>query len=206
MATSCAPAAAELRAVWQPRYKNGYSDQAWTYGITLEAMAQAHLLTKRKEMPGYMKRAADWLLGNLGMDPPRDGSSTTAIWPDARPDSRMSPRQAVIAATGTSRTKGFRRQVGEQDATEHLTSRSIFRTRGDSSGICPRTRADGGTVSDQVDCPRHDRVRRPLEESVCSARPGRRRSVLCGALMAEFGAEVIKTEMPGRGDDLRRLA
>jgi crotonobetainyl-CoA:carnitine CoA-transferase CaiB-like acyl-CoA transferase len=27
----------------------------------------------------------------------------------------------------------------------------------------------------------------------------------CGTLLSEFGAEVIKTEMPGRGDDLRRL-
>jgi succinyl-CoA---D-citramalate CoA-transferase len=27
----------------------------------------------------------------------------------------------------------------------------------------------------------------------------------CGVLMAEFGADVIKTELPGKGDDLRRL-
>jgi hypothetical protein len=52
------------RTVWQPRFRNGYSEQAWTYGITLEAMAQAHLLTRRREMRGYMKRATDWLLAN----------------------------------------------------------------------------------------------------------------------------------------------
>src|SRR2546428_10939398 len=27
----------------------------------------------------------------------------------------------------------------------------------------------------------------------------------CGTLMAEFGAEVLETEMPGKGGDLRRL-
>jgi hypothetical protein len=52
------------RAVWDPQFKGGYSHQAWMYGIALEAMAQASLAFGRSEMPGYMKRAADWLYDN----------------------------------------------------------------------------------------------------------------------------------------------
>jgi hypothetical protein len=61
------------RAVWHPRFRGGYSDQAWMYGIALEAMAQAHLLLGRPEMPEYMRRAADWVLSNpKEYDPARD--------------------------------------------------------------------------------------------------------------------------------------
>lgn len=52
------------RAVWEPRFKGGYSDQSWMYGIALEAMAQASLATGRKEIPEYMRRAAAWIYAN----------------------------------------------------------------------------------------------------------------------------------------------
>jgi hypothetical protein len=48
-------------AVWDPKFKGGYSDQSWMYGIALEGMAQASMLTGRSEMPAYMRRAADWI-------------------------------------------------------------------------------------------------------------------------------------------------
>jgi len=110
------------RTVWQPRYKNGYSDQAWTYGITLEAMAQAHLLTKRKEMPGYMKRAADWRLGN----PQEWDPATRRFFYYRNLGVMLTPGFAYVTETSGDRRywdialEGFRRQIGEQDATEHL--------------------------------------------------------------------------------------
>src|SRR5438552_14815906 len=52
---------------------------------------------------------------------------------------------------------------------------------------------------------RHDR-RPPAPDRHPRPRAGTDRGwPFCGALMAEFGAEVIKTELPGKGDDLRRL-
>jgi hypothetical protein len=52
------------RAVWDPKFKGGYSHQAWMSGIALEGMAQASQTFERPEMPAYMKRAADWLYAN----------------------------------------------------------------------------------------------------------------------------------------------
>jgi hypothetical protein len=110
------------RAAWQPRYLGGYSDQAWTYGITLEAMAQAHLLTRRKEMPGYMKRAADWLLAN-----PREWDpATRRFFYYPRLAVMMTPGFAYLTETSGDRRywdialEGFRRQTGEHDATDEM--------------------------------------------------------------------------------------
>jgi hypothetical protein len=52
------------RVVWDAKFKGGYSDQAWMYGIALEAMAQASQTLNRREMPAYMRRAADWVFAN----------------------------------------------------------------------------------------------------------------------------------------------
>jgi len=110
------------RVSWAPRFLGGYSDQAWTYGITLEAMAQAHAVTKRKEMPGYMKRAADWLLGN-----PREWDPTARrffFYPNL--GVMLTPGLAYVTETSGDRRywdiamESFRRQIQDQDATEHL--------------------------------------------------------------------------------------
>src|SRR5262245_11785802 len=65
--------------------------------------------------------------------------------------------------------------------------------------------ADGGGGGEQVDCRFMTEPRRPLEGIRVLELAQVVAGPFCGALMAEFGAEVIKTEMPGRGDDLRRL-
>lgn len=110
------------RSSWQPRFRNGYSEQAWTYGIALEAMAQAHLLTKRKEMPGYMKRAADWLLAN----PHEWDPATRRFFYYRNLAVMLTPGLAYVRETSGDRRywdiaiEGFRRQTGEQDATEHM--------------------------------------------------------------------------------------
>ena len=85
-------------------------------------MAQAHLLTKRKEMPGYMKRAADWLLGN----PQEWDPATRRFFYYRNLAVMLTPGFAYVTETSGDRRywdialEGFRRQVGEQDATEHL--------------------------------------------------------------------------------------
>jgi hypothetical protein len=52
------------RVVWDPVFKGGYSHQSWMYGIALEGMAQASQTLGKTEMPGYMRRAADWVFAN----------------------------------------------------------------------------------------------------------------------------------------------
>ncbi len=64
---------------------------------------------------------------------------------------------------------------------------------------------DGGPGPEQVDSRSMTESRRPLDGIRVLELAQVVAGPFCGALMAEFGAEVIKTEIPGRGDDLRRL-
>jgi hypothetical protein len=110
------------RSAWDPRFKGGYSDEAWTYGIALEAMAQAHLTTRRPEMPAYMKRAADWLFAN-----PREWDPAARrffYYPDLAV--MLTPGLAYLTETSGDRrywdvaSESFRRQTATPDATEHM--------------------------------------------------------------------------------------
>jgi DUF1680 family protein len=110
------------RSFWDPKFKGGYSEQAWMYGIALEAMAQAHLLTGRKEMPAYMKRAADWMFAN------------PAEWDPARHyfyryqdlGVMLTPGLAYLTETSHDRRyfdiamEYFKRQAEQGNATDHL--------------------------------------------------------------------------------------
>ncbi len=106
---------------WDPQFKGGYSDQSWMYGIALEAMAQASWTFERTEMPGYMRRAADWVFANpKEWDPatrrffyvPGAGGDDDAGLGVRHGDERRDRRYWDIAI------EGFQRQTGEQDATD----------------------------------------------------------------------------------------
>ena len=110
------------RTVWQPRYKTpGYSASGVDVRITLRRRPE-RILTKRQEMPGYMTRAADWLLGN----PQEWDPATRRFFYYRNLAVMLTPGFAYVTETSGDRRywdialEGFRRQIGEQDATEHL--------------------------------------------------------------------------------------
>jgi len=108
--------------VWDPKFKGGYSDQSWMYGIALEAMAQASQVLGRSEMPSYMRRAADWVFAN-----PREWDAQRRLFLNQPVHSVMlTPGLAYIAETSGERKywdvamEGFRRQTEEAAITDRL--------------------------------------------------------------------------------------
>jgi hypothetical protein len=105
------------RAVWDPQFRGGYSHQAWMYGIALEAMAQASEAFRRSEMPGYMKRAADWLY-----------ASPKELGAKQRPSIMLTPGLAYITETmGEPRYRddafaSFRHSAEQGQVTDRLKS------------------------------------------------------------------------------------
>jgi len=110
------------RAVWSERFRGGYSDQSWMYGIALEAMAQASLMLQRPEMPGYMRRATDWIFAN-----PREWDAERRLFRNAPVHAVMlTPGLAYIAETSGEREywdvarESFERQTREARVTDRL--------------------------------------------------------------------------------------
>jgi hypothetical protein len=110
------------RVVWDPKFKGGYSDQSWMYGIALEAMAQASQFLGRPEMPAYMRRAADWVFAN-----PREWDPQRRIFLNAPVHSVMlTPGLAYIAETSGAHKywdiamESFRRQTEDATVTDRL--------------------------------------------------------------------------------------
>lgn len=110
------------RVVWDPQFKGGYSHQSWMYGIALEGMAQASQTLGRSEMPGYLRRAADWVFAN-----PKEWNPERRVFLNAPVHSVMlTPGLAYIAET-TGGTKywdvaleSFRKQTEEGQVTDRL--------------------------------------------------------------------------------------
>ena len=110
------------RVVWDAKFKGGYSDQSWMYGIALEAMAQASQLAKRPEMPEYLQRAADWIFAN-----PREWDPGRRIFINNPIHTVMlTPGLAYIAETSGQRKywdialAGFEKQTSEGSVTDRL--------------------------------------------------------------------------------------
>jgi hypothetical protein len=110
------------RIVWDPQFKGGYSHQSWMYGIALEAMAQASQSLGRPEMPGYMRRAADWIFAN-----PREWDPGRRVFLNAPVHAVMlTPGLAYIGETSGGKKywdvalESFRRQTEEGQVTDRL--------------------------------------------------------------------------------------
>ncbi len=110
------------RVVWDPQFGGGYSHQSWMYGIALEAMAQASWTFHRPEMPGYLRRAADWVFAN-----PKEWDPARRMFLNAPVHSVMlTPGLAYIAETSRERRywdialESFRRQTEEGAVTDRL--------------------------------------------------------------------------------------
>ncbi len=92
------------------------------YGIALEAMAQASWTFPRPEMPGYLRRAADWVFAN-----PREWDPKRRIFLNAPVHAVMlTPGLAYIGETSGERKyrevalESFRRQTEEAQVTDRL--------------------------------------------------------------------------------------
>jgi len=110
------------RAVFDPIFLGGYSHQSWMYGIALEGMAQASWTLGRADMPGYMRRAADWIFAN-----PKEWDPVRRIYfkyPDLA--IMLTPGLAYIAETSGERKywdlalESFERQTLEGQVTDRL--------------------------------------------------------------------------------------
>jgi len=110
------------RVRWNPLFQGGYSHQSWMYGIALEGMAQASQFTERAEMPGYMRRAADWLFDN-----PREWDPVKRLFRNGPIHAVMlTPGLAYIAETSGEKKywdvsmESFQRQTEDGKVTDRL--------------------------------------------------------------------------------------
>jgi hypothetical protein len=110
------------RIVWHERFRGGYSDQSWMYGIALEAMAQAGWTYQRPEIPRYMKRAADWVFAN----PKEWDAERRQFLNSAALAVMLTPGLAYISETSGDpqyfdiAMENFRRQVDNDPPTNRL--------------------------------------------------------------------------------------
>jgi hypothetical protein len=107
---------------WDPKFKGGYSDQSWMYGIATEAVAQASWTFHRPEMPAYLRRAADWIFAN-----PKEWDPQRRMFLNAPVHSVMlTPGLAYIAETSGEKAywnvaiESFRRQTEAAQVTDRL--------------------------------------------------------------------------------------